>query len=44
MVKDVISVIEERCEEGRYPQDFRQKIYNCNSFVSAEDETERYAK
>ena len=44
MVHDIIGVIEERCEEGRYPQDFRQRIYNCNTFTSAQDEAEKYSK
>lgn len=39
MVKNVISVIEERCEEGRYPLQFRDRIYkNSKTFRQAEDE------
>ena len=39
MVENVIEVIEERCEEGRYPADFRERIKrNSVTFDDAQDE------
>ena len=35
MVRNIIDVIEERCEEGRYPPEFRTKIQSQPSFLAA---------
>lgn len=42
MVQNIVDVIEEKCEEGRYPEDFRQRIHKKTNFVDAYNEIEQY--
>ena len=35
MLQNLLNVIEEKCEGGRFPEDFRAKIYAKSNFVDA---------
>jgi hypothetical protein len=42
MLQNLLSVIEEKCEKGRFPEDFRSKIYGKSNFVDAYNQIETY--
>lgn len=45
MIENILDVIEERCEEGRYPLNFKEKfLAQCNSFKSAQNEVQMFSK
>lgn len=45
MVRNVIDVIEEKCEQGRFPNEFRDRLHkNSRTFEEALNVTENYIK
>lgn len=45
MVENIVDVIEERCEEGRYPSNFKEKfLKNSHSFKAAQNELQVFCK
>ena len=43
MVRQIIDVIEERCEQGRYPPELRNRLHMCKNFLTAQTEVEEFA-
>lgn len=45
MVRTIIDIVENKCEEGRYPPDFKDKIHRSSvSFSDAMEGIEQYAQ
>jgi len=42
MIKNIMGVIEDKCQEGHFPTDFKQQMSDCLSFEDAYCQIESY--
>lgn len=44
MLQELLGVVEEKCENGRFPEEFRSRIYSKGNFIDAYNEIEAYSR
>lgn len=44
MLQELLGVVEEKCENGRFPEEFRSRIYGKGNFVDAYNEIEAFSR
>jgi hypothetical protein len=44
MVQELLGVVEEKCENGRFPEEFRGRIYGKANFIDAYNEIDAYSR
>jgi hypothetical protein len=44
MLQNLLNVIEEKCEDGRFPEEFRGKIYSKSNFLDAYNQVELFSR
>lgn len=44
MLQELLGVVEEKCENGRFPEEFRGRIYGKANFIDAYNEIETYSR